>query len=213
MREYETTVIVQPEISANGTEAIMNKMDSVLESRGSTRLMCSDLGKRKLAYEVRKFQKGHYYVLSFLDDGKVVVELERTLRIEESVLRFMTVKVEDDVIDVEARVEQARIAEVEQQKRAAEKAAREAEEAKARAEVEAQAAEEARAHAAEQALAPAAEAEEGSDDELDLGAAPEASAAAPDEDEDDAGGEDEDDAAGEDEGPAEWSAEDEEEKS
>ena len=76
MREYETTVIVQPEISDEGTEAIMAKLDAVLDDRGSTRLMCSDLGKRKLAYEVRKFQKGHYYVLSFLDEGKVVGERE-----------------------------------------------------------------------------------------------------------------------------------------
>ena len=144
MREYETTIIVQPEISPEGATSILQKMDNVLEEAGSTRLMCSDLGKRKLAYEIEKFQKGHYYVLSFLDDGKVVGELERNLRIEESVLRFMTIRVEDEVIDIEARREAARIAEADQQKRAAEKAAREAEEAEARAEVERQAAEEAR---------------------------------------------------------------------
>jgi len=144
VREYETTVIVQPEISGEGTEVILRKLDGVLEQSGATRLMCSDLGKRKLAYEIAKFQKGHYYVLSFLDDGGVVHELERNLRIEESVLRFMTIRVEGEVIDVERRKEEARIAEVEQQKRVAEKAAREAEEAKAREEVERQAAEEAR---------------------------------------------------------------------
>jgi small subunit ribosomal protein S6 len=144
VREYETTVIVQPEISSEGSETILSKLDGVLEKAGATRLMCSDLGKRKLAYEIAKFQKGHYYVLSFLDDGKVVHELERNLRIEESVLRFMTIRLEDEVTDIERRVEEARIAEVEQQKRVAEKAAREAEEAKAREEVERQAAEEAR---------------------------------------------------------------------
>ena len=148
MREYETTVIVQPEISSEGTEAILQKMDGVLEQEGATRLMCTDLGKRKLAYEIAKFQKGHYYVLSFLDDGKVVSELERNLRIEESVLRFMTVKVLDEVVDVEVRKGEARLAEIEQQKRATEKAAREAEEAKARDEIERQAVEEARRAAA-----------------------------------------------------------------
>ena len=147
MREYETTVIVQPEISSEGTEAILRKLDGVLEQSGATRLMCSDLGKRKLAYEIAKFQKGHYYVLSFLDDGSVVKELERNLRIEESVLRFMTIRLEGEVTDIERRREEARIAEVEQQKRVAEKAAREAEEAKAREEVERQAAEGARGQA------------------------------------------------------------------
>ena len=196
MREYETTVIVQPEISDEGTEAIMTKLDAVLADQGSTRLMCNDLGKRKLAYEVRKFQKGHYYVLSFLDEGKVVSELERSLRIEESVLRFMTVKVEDEVADIEARKEQARIAEAEQEKRAAEKVAREAEEAEARAQVEAQAAEEARAKVSEEAAAPAAEKVE---------APAEAAAAAPAEEEAEAAS-----AAEEDEGSDD---DDEEEKS
>jgi len=157
VREYETTVIVQPEISAEGTESILQKMDGVLEQAGATRLMCTDLGKRKLAYEIAKFHKGHYYVLSFLDDGKVVSDLERNLRIEESVLRFMTVKVEDEVADIEVRKEEGRIAEAEQEKRAAEKAAREAEEAKAREEVERKAAEEAKVKAAAEAEAAAAE--------------------------------------------------------
>jgi small subunit ribosomal protein S6 len=153
VREYETTVIVQPEISSEGTEAILQKMDGVLERGSSTRLMCSDLGKRKLAYEIKKFQKGHYYVLSFIDQGQVIRELERALRLEESVLRFMTIQVDDDVADIEARQSEAHEQEIEQQKRAAEKAAREAEEAKARAEVEAQAAEEAKARAAAEAKA------------------------------------------------------------
>lgn len=160
MREYETTVIVQPEISSEGSQAILQKMDGVLEQSGATRLMCADLGKRKLAYEIEKFQKGHYYVLSYVDDGSVVSELERNLRIEESVLRFMTIKVEEEVTDLEKRKEEARLAEIEQQKRAAEKAAREAEEAAAREEVERQAADAAREAAASSA-------DESSDDDED----------------------------------------------
>ena len=68
MREYETAFIVQPEISDEGALAIRGKLDGVLESEGATRLMCDDLGKRKLAYEIRRFQKGHYYVLAYLDE-------------------------------------------------------------------------------------------------------------------------------------------------
>jgi len=148
VREYETTVIVQPEISTAGTESILQKMDSVLERGGSTRLMCADLGKRKLAYEIQKFHKGHYYTLSFVDVGQVIPELERMLRMEESVLRFMTVLVDDEVTDLEARKARARTLELEQQKRAAEKAEREAEEARAREDVERLAAEESAAAAA-----------------------------------------------------------------
>ncbi|HPG26452.1 MAG: 30S ribosomal protein S6 [Spirochaetaceae bacterium] len=136
MREYETTFIVQPEISDEGSQAILGKLDGILASAGSVRLMCEDHGKRKLAYEIRKFHKGHYYTLQFLDGGKVVPEIERSLRLDESVLRFLTVLVSPEVTDIEARKAAAAEAEVEQAKRAAERAAREAEEAAARREQE-----------------------------------------------------------------------------
>ena len=140
MREYELTFIVQPEISDEGCEAFQQKLDAVLAERGSTRLLYDDWGKRKLAYEINRFQKGHYFVLSFLDDGKVVPELERLLRLEESILRFLTVLVDEQVKDIEGRKSWAAEEERVQAERRSERAAREAEEAKAR-----EAAEQARA--------------------------------------------------------------------
>ena len=136
LREYETTFIVQPEISDEGTKAILGRLDGILASAGATRLMCEDHGKRKLAYEINKFHKGHYYTLMYLDGGKVVPEVERSLRLDESVLRFLTVQTETDVTNVEERKAAAAQAEIEQAKRAAERAAREAEEAEARREAE-----------------------------------------------------------------------------
>ena len=155
MREYETTFIVQPEISDEGSQAILAKLDGILETGGATRLMCEDHGKRKLAYEVRKFHKGHYYTLQFLDEGQVVPEVERVLRLEESVLRFLTILENEDVEDVEARKASATEAEDEQTKRATERAQREAEEAASRRETE-----EAERLAAATAAAEAAEAAE-----------------------------------------------------
>ena len=160
MREYETTFIVQPEISPEGSEAILAKLDAVLESGGATRLMCEDHGKRKLAYEIRKFHKGHYYTLQFLDEGQVVKDVERALRLEESVLRFLTILENPEVTDIEARKVKAAEAEAEQAKRAAERAQREAEEAAARREQE----EAERLSALEAATQEAAQ-EESADDE------------------------------------------------
>jgi small subunit ribosomal protein S6 len=147
VREYELNIIIQPEISEEGSATILSHLYELLEAGSSIRLLCDDLGKRKLAYEVNRFQKGHYYLLSFLDPGPVVAELERVLRLEESVLRFLTVKVNDDVTDIEGRVAEAKEREEELAKRAAEKATREAEEAKSRAEAEALASERAAAAA------------------------------------------------------------------
>ena len=124
MREYELTVIIQPEISEEGSATILGRLDESLEANSSIRLLCDDLGKRKLAYEINRFQKGHYHLLSFLDAGPVVPELERILRLEESVLRFLTVKVDEKVADIDARVAPAKEREAELATRAEEKAAR-----------------------------------------------------------------------------------------
>jgi small subunit ribosomal protein S6 len=152
LREYELTFVVQPEISDEGCEALQQKLDAVLAERGSIRLLYDDWGKRKLAYEIDRFQKGHYFVLSFLDEGQAVPALERVLRLEESALRFLTVLVDEQVKDIEARKAWAAEEERVQAERRAERAAREAEEAKAR-----EAAEQARAaEDAERAAAAAA---------------------------------------------------------
>ncbi|TFG91490.1 MAG: 30S ribosomal protein S6, partial [Myxococcales bacterium] len=90
VREFETTFIVQPEITDEGLQAIRGRLDAVLARHGAVRLMCDDLGRKRLAYEIRKFQKGHYLELLYLDHGAVVPEVERALRLDDSVLRFLT---------------------------------------------------------------------------------------------------------------------------
>jgi small subunit ribosomal protein S6 len=81
-----------------------------------------------MAYEIRHFQKGRYILLLYLDSGKVVPEIERVLRLDDSVLRFLTVQAKDDVVDIEARKAEAAELERLRAQRAAERAAREAEE-------------------------------------------------------------------------------------
>ncbi len=129
MREYETTFIVQPEISDEGICTVRDRLDAVLAKHDAVRLFYDDQGRRRLAYEIGKFQKGHYITLSFLDEGKVVPELERELRLDDSVLRFLTVQVLDEVSDIEARKAEAAELERVREQKAAERAAREAEEA------------------------------------------------------------------------------------
>ena len=122
MREYETTIIVQPEISDEGTAAIFERLEGILADSGSIRLQNESLGKRKLAYEIEKFHKGHYRILRYLDDGAAVKPLERVMRLDESILRFLTIQVAEEVVDVEARQMHASEEEQEQDKRAVERA-------------------------------------------------------------------------------------------
>jgi small subunit ribosomal protein S6 len=129
VREYESTLIIQPEISDEGVGALQERLDGVLSGFGAIRLLYDDLGKRRLAYEIQNFQKGRYVMLQFLDGGSNIKAIERALGLEDSIIRFLTVQVSDAVEDVAAR--QAKAAEEERTRaeRAAERAAREAEEA------------------------------------------------------------------------------------
>ncbi len=166
MREYETTFIVQPEISDEGLQAICERLDGIVEKHGAVRLFYDDMGRRRLAYEIRNFQKGHYLTLFYLDDGKAVPELERALRLDDSVLRFLTVLANEDVRDIEARKAEAAEIERVRAERAAERAAREAKDAEREAEEAAREAEEA-ALAGELLEAPDDEDDEGFGDEDD----------------------------------------------
>jgi small subunit ribosomal protein S6 len=129
VREYESTLIIQPEISDEGVGALHERLDGALEGFGSIRLLYDDLGKRRLAYEIQNFQKGRYVMLRFLDEGSNIMALERALGLEDSIIRFLIVQVTDAVEDVAARQAEAAEEERLRAEKAAERAAREAEEA------------------------------------------------------------------------------------
>jgi small subunit ribosomal protein S6 len=132
MREYETTFIVQPEISDEGTLEILTRLDGILERSRAIRLLHDDQGKRRMAYDIRKFQKGRYITSYYLSEGDAVAPIERGLRLEESVLRFLTVMADPEVADIDARKAKAVEDEADHAERARERALREAEEERAR---------------------------------------------------------------------------------
>jgi small subunit ribosomal protein S6 len=132
MREYETTFIVQPEISDEAAAELLTRLDGILERSGAVRLLHDDQGKRRLAYDIQKFQKGRYVTSYYLSDGSAVTVMERALRLEESVLRFLTVMCDPEVTDIEARKTRAAEQERQHAERARERAQREAEEERAR---------------------------------------------------------------------------------
>jgi small subunit ribosomal protein S6 len=128
VREYESTLIIQPEISDEGVGALQERLDGILKGLEAIRLIYDDLGKRRLAYEIQNFQKGRYVMLRFLDDGSNIKGLERAFGLEDSIIRFLTVQVSDAVEDVAARQAEAAEEERIRAEKAAERAAREAEE-------------------------------------------------------------------------------------
>ena len=107
MREYEFVYVIQPDATPEREAEIHQRIDQVVADHSGRLLLRDDWGKRRLAYEIKKFQKGHYFQVNFLGLGKEIAEIERLMRIDADVLRYLTVQADDDVRDIETRVVEA----------------------------------------------------------------------------------------------------------
>lgn len=97
MREYETTFIARAEMSDDTVRQFADRIKSVIERHNGTVLDSQTLGRQNLAYPIEKQTKGTYVFLDYTGDTAVVAEIERTLRLDESILKYLTVKTGDDV--------------------------------------------------------------------------------------------------------------------
>jgi small subunit ribosomal protein S6 len=101
-REYETIYILRPNTPNEGVAEVNTRIKGVIESMGGKIIKVDNWGKRRLAYEVAKERKGIYLYWLYLAQPGVVEETERNLRMLDAVIRYLTVKV-DENIDVSAR--------------------------------------------------------------------------------------------------------------
>ena len=101
MRHYETLFIINPDLSEEETASVVEKFSTILTDRGSNMVKVDQWGRRRLAYEVKKFNKGFYVLFEYGATPEAVAEMERIFKIDERVIRYMTVK-KDDLFDAEA---------------------------------------------------------------------------------------------------------------
>jgi len=102
LNEYETIYVARPDLTDDVMSKLTERYESVITSNAGTMLVSEDWGKRKLAYLISKHQRGHFIYLNYCGPAAIVAEVERNLGIEDQLLRFLTVKIEDDV-EVDAR--------------------------------------------------------------------------------------------------------------
>ena len=101
MRHYETLFVLKPTLTDEEKQQKIDFIKEVITKNGGQIVATEDIGVRKLAYPIQKFERGHYYIIYFTAPSETVRELERIYRITEEIIRFLTIKYETKK-DIEA---------------------------------------------------------------------------------------------------------------
>jgi len=92
MRNYENLVIVKPTLTAEEINASIKAVEEVITSNGGEIAATSPMGMRKLAYPINKNERGYFHVIYYTVAPAAIAEIERRFRINEELLRFVTIK-------------------------------------------------------------------------------------------------------------------------
>ncbi|MBN2895695.1 MAG: 30S ribosomal protein S6 [Campylobacterales bacterium] len=92
MRHYENLVIVKPTLTEEEIKRNLANVEEIITSNGGEIAVRDDMGIRKLAYPIDKSPRGYFYVVYYTMDPQNIAEVERRFRINEELLRFVTIK-------------------------------------------------------------------------------------------------------------------------
>lgn len=116
-KEYETIYILRADIDSDSAEKIAHRVTEVIDREKGKLVKVENWGRRRLAFEIKKQKRGVYTFVKFLGRDAIVAELERNLRMLDTVIRFQTVKTADNVklADIQVDPEELKFAPLEAQ--------------------------------------------------------------------------------------------------
>ena len=95
-RTYELMFIVRPDMADEDLDKLISTLETQVTTTGGILKSVERMGKRRLAYVVRRFQDGMYILLTVEGTGALIHELERRLRVTEPVIKFLTVRIDEE---------------------------------------------------------------------------------------------------------------------
>jgi small subunit ribosomal protein S6 len=95
-RTYELMFIVRPDMAEEDQDKLISTLETAVTSSGGAVKSTEKMGKRRLAYMVRRFHDGLFILLTFEGSGGLVHELERRLRVTEPVIKFLSVRIDEE---------------------------------------------------------------------------------------------------------------------
>ncbi len=114
MANYESVLIARQDLGASQVNSLVADLSEAVKKEGGEVVKVDNWGLKNLAYRIKKNRKGHYVLLNIVAPAKAIFEYERLMRLNEDVIRYMTIKVDEfnnemssdeDVAAVEAEVE------------------------------------------------------------------------------------------------------------
>ncbi len=104
-REYETIYIMRPQVDPDEADRIATKLTEVVGKMNGKLTKIDNWGKRKLAYPIAKSSRGVFVYFKYIGFGPIVAELERNLRMLDSVIRFQTIMTNDENVSLDVTVD------------------------------------------------------------------------------------------------------------
>ncbi len=128
MNRYETIFIIEPDTGEDGRGQIIQKVRDIIAGYNGALIEMDEWGTKKMAYEIRRKLRGYYVRADYCGAGDLIAEMERNFRIDDRVLKYMTVLLTENTNPEKVRIEIEEAAEqkAKRAKLAAERAAREA---------------------------------------------------------------------------------------
>src|SRR5215510_1855072 len=95
-KAYEVMFIVRPDLTEEELDKLISTLQTHATNAGAHMENAEKMGKRRLAYDVKKFQEGQYVLFTLNSEGKAIHELERRLRVTEPVIKFISVRTDEE---------------------------------------------------------------------------------------------------------------------
>lgn len=108
-RVYEVMYIADPKTEADTITQMNEEIQALIENAGGTVVKTDDMGLRQLAYKIKQFTEGYYFLFEIEGSGKEIAELERRMRVNDKIFRYLTVRVDEErktAAKIEAKREQ-----------------------------------------------------------------------------------------------------------
>jgi len=97
VRNYEVVFVAAPTLTSEELDAFIAHTQAVIEGKNGRIIKVENWGKRSLAYKIKRFREAYYVVLTIEGDGAAIAELERRFRVTDYIIRFLSVRIDEDL--------------------------------------------------------------------------------------------------------------------